>query len=73
MIAPAEKEKSLMSFNGDDTIGLYHNGIQIDVIGDVDTGKGATWGVNVTYKNGSNSSYHRMRLVGMGKFRSRCY
>lgn len=49
MIAPAEKEKSLMSFNGDDAIGLYHNGIQIDVIGDVDTGKGATWGVNVTY------------------------
>ncbi len=49
MIAPAEKEKSLMSFNGDDAIGLYHNGIQIDVIGDVDTGKGATWGVDVTY------------------------
>ena len=49
MIAPAEQEKSLMSFNGDDAIGLYHNGIQIDVIGDVDTGKGATWGVNVTY------------------------
>lgn len=49
IIAPAEKEKSLMSFNGDDAIGLYHNGIQIDVIGDVDTGKGATWGVNVTY------------------------
>lgn len=49
MIAPAEKEKSVMSFNGDDAIGLYHNGIQIDVIGDVDTGKGATWGVDVTY------------------------
>ncbi len=49
MIAPAEKEKSLMSFNGDDAIGLYHNGIQIDVIGDVNTGKGATWGADVTY------------------------
>lgn len=49
MIAPAEKEKSLMSFNGDDAIGLYHNGIQIDVVGDVDTGKGATWGVDVTF------------------------
>ncbi len=39
-------QQTALSFNGNDAIALYHSGIQIDVIGEVNNTK--TWGENMT-------------------------
>lgn len=39
-------EKTLLSFNGNDAIALYHSGIQIDLLGEKDNPK--DWGKDVT-------------------------
>ncbi|MGM9745551.1 MAG: endonuclease [Paludibacteraceae bacterium] len=44
--ADAKDEKTLLSFNGNDAIALYHSGIRIDVIGEIDNAQ--DWGKDVT-------------------------
>ncbi|MCP9611597.1 endonuclease [Coprobacter tertius] len=39
---------SPLSFNGNDAVGLYHNGILIDMVGIVDGGNDNYWGQDVT-------------------------
>ena len=41
---------SVMSFNGNDAIGLYHNGILTDIVGYADGGIALFWGENKTLK-----------------------
>ncbi len=41
-------QKTLLSFNGDDAVALYHSGIQIDMLGEANNPK--KWGANVTLR-----------------------
>ncbi len=44
---------SVMSFNGNDAIGLYHNGILTDIVGYADGGIALFWGLDKTLKRKS--------------------
>lgn len=48
---------SVMSFNGNDAIALYHNGIMIDIIGYPDAGSALIWGENKTLKRKSSVAH----------------
>jgi hypothetical protein len=48
---------SVMSFNGNDAIALYHNGIMIDIIGYKDVGSSLMWGENKTLKRKSTVTH----------------
>jgi hypothetical protein len=48
---------SVMSFNGNDAIALYHNGIMIDVVGYSDAGSALIWGENKTLKRKSSVTH----------------
>lgn len=52
---------SEISFNGNDAIALFHNGIMIDVIGYVDGGSALTWGENKTLKRKSSVTHPTTR------------
>lgn len=59
--ADAKDEKTLLSFNGNDAIALYHSGIRIDVIGETDNSQ--DWGKDVTLTrkpavNGATTQFH---------------
>lgn len=48
---------SVMSFNGNDALALYHNGIMIDIIGYPDAGSALIWGENKTLKRKSSVTH----------------
>lgn len=52
---------SVMSFNGNDAIALYHNGIMIDVIGYADAGSAFFWGQDKTLKRKSTVTHPTTR------------
>lgn len=52
---------SVMSFNGNDAIALYHNGIMIDIIGYPDAGSALIWGENKTLKRKSSVTHPTTR------------
>lgn len=52
---------SVMSFNGDDAIALYHNGIMIDVIGYPDAGSALKWGQDKTLQRKSSVTHPTTR------------
>ena len=59
--ADAKDEKTLLSFNGNDAIALYHSGIRIDVIGEINDPQ--YWGKDVTLTrkptvNGATTQFH---------------
>lgn len=59
--ADAKDEKTLLSFNGNDAIALYHSGIRIDVLGETDNSQ--DWGKDVTLTrkpavNGATTQFH---------------
>ena len=45
-------EDNILNFNGNDAIGLYHNGILIDIIGEVNNS--ADWGKDISLKRNIN-------------------
>ena len=48
----ADQQENVMNFNGNDAMGLYHNGVLIDVIGIVDIID--DWGIDVTFQRKNN-------------------
>lgn len=59
--ADAKDEKTLLSFNGNDAIALYHSGIRIDLLGETDNSQ--DWGKDVTLTrkpavNGATTQFH---------------
>ncbi|MDD4489976.1 MAG: lamin tail domain-containing protein, partial [Paludibacter sp.] len=52
---------SEFSFNGNDALALYHNGIMIDVIGYVDAGSALVWGEDKTLKRKSTVTHPTTR------------
>lgn len=46
--AQADLTTTLLSFNGDDAVVLYHNGTIVDVIGQIGTDPGTEWGTGLT-------------------------
>jgi hypothetical protein len=52
---------SVMSFNGNDALTLYHNGIMIDIIGYPDAGSALMWGEDKTLKRKSSVTHPTTR------------
>lgn len=48
---------SIMSFNGNDAIALYQNGILVDMVGYADAGSTLMWGVDKTFKRKSTVTH----------------
>lgn len=52
---------SVMSFNGNDAIALYHNGILIDIVGYPDAGSALIWGEDKTLKRKTSVTHPTIR------------
>ena len=48
VVMPVYEEDNVLSFNGNDAVALYHNGILIDVIGEIDNP--SDWGKDVSLR-----------------------